>query len=454
MSDIKVDSKLIQNIAKKVDKEGNNNKVIDGNELSIFVDKLEANGVSDAKQVIDSYDVNKLFYENIFAKKGSKSTDSYQNAIIASINDKSALNANTKTRNDAKMIIDGVKDAVDGWFFGLGTDDKKLKQMVNSINKDNVMEVLNTKYDEKSDETMIQAIIGDTSGDTRKNLLKHILESLIQAADAKQIDVSDIVVADEKGNYTVGTGVKDLEFGSDALDSDSFEKIANAIKDRINNSLEMVTDETKAKEDPKAAMTLLARQADAAGDQNGYLNGDEIGKFKAACNQIGISVNGIIEEINNKEENDAELSAQEKLVQSLFDSNSSLIESSNNQRVLEQTRAMISKAIAEGDDETLNKYFNSEVLTKDNVTEVIKDFDDLGTKLYDEFDDDDAREYLKVIVTALYAKAEDENIDVSDIIRPSGEEFVTPDGEDALDSEYVNEVIKSLRSIIEEEIGE
>ena len=332
--------------------------------------------------------------------------------------------------------------------------DKKLKQMVNSINKDNVMEVLNTKYDEKSDETMIQAIIGDTSGDTRKNLLKHILESLIQAADAKQIDVSDIVVADEKGNYTVGTGVKDLEFGSDALDSDSFEKIANAIKDRINNSLEMVTDETKAKEDPKAAMTLLARQADAAGDQNGYLNGDEIGKFKAACNQIGISVNGIIEEINNKEENDAELSDQEKLVQSLFDSNSSLIESSNNQRVLEQTRAMISKAIAEGDDETLNKYFNSEVLTKDNVTEVIKDFDDLGTKLYDEFDDDDAREYLKVIVTALYAKAEDENIDVSDIIRPSGEEFVTPDGEDALDSEYVNEVIKSLRSIIEEEIGE
>ena len=91
MSDIKIDSKLIQNIAKKVDKEGNNNKVIDGNELSIFVDKLEANGVSDAKQVIDSYDVNKLFYENIFAKKGSKSTDSYQNAIIASINDKSAL---------------------------------------------------------------------------------------------------------------------------------------------------------------------------------------------------------------------------------------------------------------------------------------------------------------------------------------------------------------------------
>ena len=454
MSDIKIDSKLIQDIAKKVDKEGNNNKVVDGNEVSIFVDRLEAQGVSNAQQIIDSYNVNQLYYENIFTKKGTKSNDTPENAIIASINDKSVLNSNTKTRNDVNMIIDGVKKAVDPWMFWWGTDEKKLKQMVNSINKDNVVELLNTKYEEDSDNTMIQDIIGDTSGDFQDELLKHILEALIQAADAKQIDISDIVVSTEKGQYTVGAGVKDLEFGSDAIDSDNFEKIVNAIKDRINNSLALVTDENKAEEDPQAAMMLLARQADAAGDQNGYLNGDEIGKFKAACNQIGISVNGMIETINEKTDKNAELSDQEEFLQKLFDSKSNIIETANKQRVLEQTNATIAKAIEEGDEETLNKYFNKETLTKDNVISVIKDYENIGTDLYDEFSDDEAREYAKVIITALYAKAEDENIDVTDIVRPSGEEFVTPEGEDALDSEYVNEVINDLKSKIKEEIGD
>lgn len=454
MSNIKIDNKLIQDIAKKIDKAGNNNNVIDGNEVSIFVDELKGKGVSDAQQIINSYETNKLYYENRFTVKNLTYKDNYKNAIMAQLNANSALNKNYKARNDVQMVINGIKKAVDPYKFWWGTDEEKLKANVGMINKDNVINILNAKYND--DETMIQAIDGDVDGKVQEDAFKTILEALIAAADEKQIDITDIVIKDEKG-YKAGSAIEDVEFGSDALSSANFEKIANAIKDRINSSLESVTNPDKAKEDPKAAMLLLAKQADSAvngGDENGYINGEEIVKFKAACARIGISINGIISSIYKKTENKGELSENEKTVKTLFDKNTNIASTMQAESLLRYQKNVIKKAIKDKDEGELKEYLSPEKVTSENVMALLKDFENIGTEIHKAFSDDDAEEFVKVIITALYNKADEENIDVADIIRPAGDIFLTTNGENALDSKYSNEVIQQLKAKIEEEAGE
>lgn len=461
MSEIKVDNKVIRQVARDVDKAGNNNKVIDGSEVSIFADKLEAKGVTNAKSIISSYNSNRLYYENLFSQNGATSDNSPEYEIYAQLNNNSFLKSNKSNKKDAKMIAEGIRDAVNGWFFGGGTDDTKLKRMVDTITKDNVLAVLDESYDE--DETLMHSIIDDVDQDDMDDYGKTIITALVDAAMARSIDVSDIVSMDENGNYTVGNGVSGAKFGESATDKDYVEAVVNALKERIETSMDTITNPDKAKEDPKTALSLLARQVDSAangGNGNGQLDGEEVASFKALCSKLGIIVNDILSSISNKTKESGSLTDEEQAVKDLFSGEANFNTVAEESKIIADTTAGIYQSIEDEDEDKLKKYLTSETINADNVEKILSELDKkdgYNGKIGEKFDDafgDDAESYLNIIISALYSKAEKENVDVSDIVRPSKNTFVTPDGENALDSDYANKVISDLRSRIKDELGE
>ena len=168
------------------------------------------------------------------------------------------------------------------------------------INKDNVLKIV-------ADEESLDNIV-DSYSDVRIQCGKQIIESLLELADEKQVDVSNIVFKDEKGNYCVGRDVKDgdddVEYGSDALDSKSnLRAVIRELKAAIDNAKDIAAGNGS---DVGALLTMLEKRIDAdtsnGGNNSGYIDvAEEITAFKQAVFAHGYDIRTVLEQIRDSE---------------------------------------------------------------------------------------------------------------------------------------------------------
>lgn len=481
----------IKKIALSIDDKGNNNNIIDtDSEISLFAKELEKAGFKDARKFITDYNSNPLEYESAFAMNTETSKDSDKNAVISFLNQNSQLRGRNGIKSEVDNIIKDIKDSVEFSFFSVwGTDDEKLKDTVSKINKDNVLQILNTEY--KKDETLIGAIIDDVDQDDMDKYGTIIIKALVEKADEFGIDITDIISMDENEKFIVGSDVDGVDYGKSATDKKHVEKIINALNERIKSELSVLSGKTNASKSDKqkdgSMFLTFAKQADAKGDKSGALNGNEIGYFKKLCAGAGIFVNDMLKAMKSKDENT--FTAEEKSLKMVLSTN--FAEIAEVERNTKNAAAAVASGIKNKDNEIVSSVINSDNINADNVEEFLASLEnnknfmglatgmkvsgyqpagiggatpiyeneysdkiDIGKKLTKAFGNN-ARKYTEVIISALYSKAEKENIDVSDIVTVSNDKFLTGSNigkanEDALDSRYVNDVINKLRERINE----
>ena len=125
--------KTIQMTARFVDRTangGNHDGVVDGNEVSIFVEKLKSAGINNPQKIIDDYNNNKLSEEAKFDLNNVKSDTNVKAAIIASINKNSYLHENKQSGDSYAKIIKGIEESLSGrWgLWGIGIDGEEIKK--------------------------------------------------------------------------------------------------------------------------------------------------------------------------------------------------------------------------------------------------------------------------------------------------------------------------------------
>ncbi len=437
MSNTKITQKYIFDIARSKDVDKNQNGKIEGDEVSIFENRLQEKGITNPQLYINEFNNSK------------KS----QNVDVVN-----------------KLIKDGF--SVWGW-----TDFDDLDKGIEQINSGNVLEVLES-YDDG--DSLIKRLDDELffGQDKLTEYGNIIIDALLGVAKERNIDVSDIVAkADGKG-YIVGPSVTDADTDELATDSDNLDLVVTALRNRIESHTELMTNQDAAKEDPKNAMLVIARQVDSKGNGDGAINGEEVAEFKAACSKVGIVINDILSSIFKKTESEEDLTDNEEFVKNIF--SGSYAQISNEITNITNQSEGITKAIKDKDEEELRNYINADTVNANNVESLLSKLDDnddfmklpvsshisltggmsyikysenndIGQKLVKAFGDD-AKEFTEVILKALCDKAEQNDIDISDIVTVSNNKFFTPEGEYALDSKYVNKVIESVRNRINEKL--
>ena len=447
--------KIVRQAKIAADNEGNKNHKLDTiEEVSLFADKLEEKGISNARKIINGYNTNPVFFETKFQLNGTGKDDSVEAAIASALNKNSYANNAELIKEEANDIVNGIKDGIgESWFFGLFNDYDKLNQKVGAINHENVLEVLNADYN-GSGSNIIAGIANFANQEHLDTYGKTIITALVNLAKTKGIDVSDIV-EEEGDKFSVGTAISGIEVGSSPTDKKYIEKVIYTLKERIENSMKMITDPEKAQDDLSATFATLLNANDR--NQNGYIDGEEIFAFKAWCAKLGISANEMIMNINEKIENNEELTEEEKTLKAIFDSENSLGKTNSNNQRQNAIVARINKGIKNEDHALLSQMFA--FITKDNVEEILSKVDNnenIGTTLVNKFGSD-ANNLNRSIIDALVAKAEELEIDVRDIVRLNNfNQYIAGSkvgalGENALEKENVNKVIQLLRKRIEEE---
>ncbi len=443
MSGNKITQKYINDVARKIDVKHNKNGKLDGDEISIFEKELAKDGITNPQMYVNSF---------------NNSTKSVSADII------------TKEIDDAFAIW--------GWTW---LDD--LDKAIEKINSGNVLEVLES-YD--NGDSLIEELDSEVSQTYLTKYGNTIINSLLEVAKERNIDVSDIVTKNENNGYVVGPSVKDANSKELATDSDNLDLVVTALRKRIESYTALVTDKNSAKDDPKNAMLAIAYQVDSKGNGDGTINGDEVAEFKAACSKVGIIINDIISSIFKKSKSEEKLTENEEFVKNIF--SGSYAQISYTATTLSNQAEGITKAIRAKDEDELRKYISSETVTADNVENILSSLDknedyskltdgcqatltgsstaggaiyaytptssgnkNIAKKLVYAFGDD-AKEFNEVILKALCDKAAQNDIDISDIVKISNDKFFTPEGEYALDSKYVNKVIESVRSRINEKL--
>ena len=297
--------KIVRQAKIAADNEGNKNHKLDTiEEVSLFADKLEEKGISNARKIINGYNTNPVYFETKFQLNGTGKDDSVEAAIASALNKNSYANNAELIKEEANDIVNGIEDGIgESWFFGLFNDYDKLNQKVGAINHENVLEVLNADYN-GSGSNIIAGITNFANQEHLDTYGKTIITALVNLAKTKGIDVSDIV-EEEGDKFSVGTAISGIEVGSNPTDKKHIEKVIYTLKERIENSMKMITDPEKAQDDMSATFATLLNANDR--NQNGYIDGEEIFAFKAWCAKLGISVNEMIMNINEKTENNEEL---------------------------------------------------------------------------------------------------------------------------------------------------
>ncbi len=444
MSGTKVTQTYIFNIARGKDVDKNQNGKLEGEEISIFEKKLEKEGIT-----------NPQIYVNAFNNlHGSQSAD---------------------------VVNKLIKEGFDYW---LGTDFDDLDKAFAQIDAGNVLEILES-YDDG--DSLIERLDDEISwGFTSGKLAQYgtiIIKSLLDLAKQRNIDVSDIVIETTNGAskaYAVGPSVKNANQDEAATDSDNLDLVVTALRERIESQTELLTNTDVAKENPENSLLAIANQIDSQSNGDGTITGDEIGKFKEACAKLGIFINDILSSIAKKTDKKEELSSTEEVVKNIFSVN--IKQMATDKVYVSNQVDGITSAIKDKDADKLRNYISAETVNANNVEMLLSKLDqnsdfanlpvyshvsltggmnyikysennDIGQKLIKAFGDD-AREFNAVILKALYERAEANDVDVSDIVKCSNDEFFTPEGEYALDSKYVNKVIESVRNRINEKLGE
>ena len=444
MSGTKVTQTYIFNIARGKDVDKNQNGKLEGDEISIFEKKLEKEGITNPQIYVTAFN-------------------------------------NAQGSQKADVVNKLIKEGFD-YFWGTDFDD--LDKAFAQIDAGNVLEILES-YDDG--DSLIERLDSEISWGFTSGKLKQygttIIEALLELAKQRNIDVSDIVVETTNGAskaYAVGPSVKNANKDEAITDSDNLDLVVIALRERIESQTELLTNADVARENSENSLLTIANQIDSEGNNDGLINGDEIGKFKEACAKLGIFINDILSSIAKKTDKKEELSNTEQMVKNIFSANIKQI-SAEKVYVSNQVNG-ITSAIKDKDAEELRKYISAETVNANNVENLLAKLDqdsdfatlpiyshisltggmsyikysennDIGQKLVKAFGDD-AREFNAVILKALYERALANDVDVSDIVKCSNDEFFTPEGEYALDSKYVNNVIESVRNRINEKLGE
>ena len=487
MSVEKVDVTLINKIVRTVAKQGGDlNKIDTDEERSLFADQLEKNGYKpknfngSATDLVNLYTTEPEKILSQFKNNGVNDNNKEKFAIFKALNPemKNIDNEVKKyTPKEIDQIVDDVNDAVTGWWFflGGGTKDNKLKNTVKQINEGNVLQVLD-KYKEKHGESLAYAIDDDTSDEDQNELGTSIITALVKKADEVGVNITSIIANNSTepnapAEYVV-VNVPGVKAGESATADDVFEKVVDALEEKIKVSMSIQAgDEKTIKENKQVALLTFASQADA--DKNGKIEGDEVAKFKELCAEIGISVNSLIESMEGKDE--ASYTEDEKAIKNIF-AEGGYGQAYAQQEAVDMAGNSINTAISQNDTETLDDIISSENINADNVEEILSKIDkeetayqtytgsavayttSYKTSNLKRLVERDSK-YSEVIIKALVEKAEANGVDVSDIVKSSNGSYYTASafaktGEDATQAQYAYDVISKLRAKIKEEANQ
>ncbi len=487
MSVEKVDVTLINKIVRTVAKQGGDlNKIDTDEERSLFADQLEKNGYKpknfngSATDLVNLYTTEPEKILSQFKNNGVNDNNKEKFAIFKALNPemKNIDNEVKKyTPKEIDQIVDDVNDAVTGWWFflGGGTKDNKLKNTVKQINEGNVLQVLD-KYKEKHGESLAYAIDDDTSDEDQNELGTSIITALVKKADEVGANITSIIANNSTepnapAEYVV-VNVPGVKAGESATADDVFEKVVDALEEKIKVSMSIQAgDEKTIKENKQVALLTFASQADA--DKNGKIEGDEVAKFKELCAEIGISVNSLIESMEGKDE--ASYTEDEKAIKNIF-AEGGYGQAYAQQEAIDMAGNSINTAISQNDTETLDDIISSENINADNVEDILSKIDkeetayqtytgsavayttSYKTSNLKRLVERDSK-YSEVIIKALVEKAEANGVDVSDIVKSSNGSYYTASafaktGEDATKTQYAYDVISKLRAKIKEEANQ
>lgn len=488
MSVEKVDVTLINKIVRTVAKQGGDlNKIDTDEERSLFADQLEKNGYKpknfngSATDLVNLYTTEPEKILSQFKNNGVNDNNKEKFAIFKALNPemKNIDNEVKKyTPKEIDQIVDDVNDAVTGWWFflGGGTKDNKLKNTVKQINEGNVLQVLD-KYKEKHGESLAYAIDDDTSDEDQNELGTSIITALVKKADEVGVNITSIIANNSTepnapAEYVV-VNVPGVKAGESATADDVFEKVVDALEEKIKVSMSIQAgDEKTIKENKQVALLTFASQADA--DKNGKIEGDEVAKFKELCAEIGISVNSLIESMEGKDE--ASYTEDEKAIKNIF-AEGGYGQAYAQQEAIDMAGNSINTAISQNDTETLDDIISSENINADNVEDILSKIDKEetasetqfygpGNVQYNTYKTSNLKrlverdsKYSEVIIKALVEKAEANGVDVSDIVKSSNGSYYTASafaktGEDATKTQYAYDVISKLRAKIKEEANQ
>lgn len=488
MSVEKVDVTLINKIVRTVAKQGGDlNKIDTDEERSLFADQLEKNGYKpknfngSATDLVNLYTSEPEKILSQFKNNGVNDNNKEKFAIFKALNPemKNIDNEVKKyTPKEIDQIVDDVNDAVTGWWFflGGGTKDNKLKNTVKQINEGNVLQVLD-KYKEKHGESLAYAIDDDTSDEDQNELGTSIITALVKKADEVGVNITSIIANNSTepnapAEYVV-VNVPGVKAGESATADDVFEKVVDALEEKIKVSMSIQAgDEKTIKENKQVALLTFASQADA--DKNGKIEGDEVAKFKELCAEIGISVNSLIESMEGKDE--ASYTEDEKAIKNIF-AEGGYGQAYAQQEAIDMAGNSINTAISQNDTETLDDIISSENINADNVEDILSKIDKEetasetqfygpGNVQYHTYKTSNLKrlverdsKYSEVIIKALVEKAEANGVDVSDIVKSSNGSYYTASafaktGEDATKTQYAYDVISKLRAKIKEEANQ
>ena len=387
MSVEKVDVTLINKIVRTVAKQGGDlNKIDTDEERSLFADQLEKNGYKpknfngSATDLVNLYTTEPEKILSQFKNNGVNDNNKEKFAIFKALNPemKNIDNEVKKyTPKEIDQIVDDVNDAVTGWWFflGGGTKDNKLKNTVKQINEGNVLQVLD-KYKEKHGESLAYAIDDDTSDEDQNELGTSIITALVKKADEVGVNITSIIANNSTdpnapAEYVV-VNVPGVKAGESATADDVFEKVVDALEEKIKVSISIQAgDEKVIKENKQVALLTFASQADA--DKNGKIEGDEVAKFKELCAEIGISVNSLIESMEGKDE--ASYTEDEKAIKNIF-AEGGYGQAYAEQEAVDMAGNSINTAIAQDDTETLDDIISTENINADNVEDILSKIED------------------------------------------------------------------------------
>jgi len=444
---------------------GNGNHYVDGSEIEVFKKKVKTLDKNiDVDKILEDYNSNKVQYEAEYDENGTKSNSSVETAVIAAFNETTSLKTNDKKVNTASTIKEGIKtfdkgfwDSIKAWW----NDDEDLLNFTSMIDENNVLDVV-------ADDEVVSKIV-NADDEVKNQAAASVLNSLISAANEKQIDVSNIVI-EKDGEYAVGRDVEGKEFGSPALDEDNIEAVIKALRDAVDTGKDTVTNKNNNKE---AMLTMWAKRIDSenfGGNGNGYIDTpEETEQLKQIAAKYGFDIDTVLEEIRDNETNGVEnTTSMQKTVYNIFDPEQRAAMQAED----ESNTKNVSKALADGianDNQELLEWAASNI-NSDNVMDILSANPDAVQKLVNEYDyngfvnffgySDDYQKYTTPIISSLYQYAQDNGIDVDDIVMVNGDKMITGSaittskvGSDATDADNVSAVITALQNRINEELA-
>lgn len=436
---------------------GNGNGYVDGDEIEVFNKKCKTAGLTNVDEVISDYNENRTEKEAYFDSKHAKSNSNVENAVISALSDNTYLRTNDKSIKTATTIKNGIKQADNArhWWNPLSwfNNEEEILNPVLLINSDNVLDIIN------DDEVVSKIGEADEDDNIRKTAINQVLSSLLQAAQERKIDISNILI-DYDGSYLTGRDIKGIQIGTEINDNETLSAVISAARKQIENGKKTVNGDNN---NTVGMLEIAAKRIDARDNGNGYIDTvAETEEFKQFAASHGFDVDTILEQIRDNEANGVEnTTLAQQTIYNIFDPE----QKAAYEKQLANSAKNVSRAFADGlmnDDEKLLTEAATDV-SSDSVMQVLNDNPNLVQGLVDQYDytlmfwkDDSYQNYTTPILSALYDYAKENGIEIDDIVIETSEgKFVTGGAiadakacSDATDADNVAKVVKALHDRI------